>query len=190
MSLSNPTGKDFLQVHAARLRDMADQNQLNASVWREQSTSLSPWSGLTHRQCHQEGLRCEREAAALLAGAEALERQERDLDAIKAADAALTEAIETISDLRGRLEVAKAALLRENAQLMRERCEPERKYKADWAVLWERQYKGRTLSVTQARTGVAYWYVDSFPDYEATVADSLDAAKAAAIAWVDGQEGK
>jgi hypothetical protein len=47
---------------------------------------------------------------ALLAGAEALERQERDLDAIKAADAALTEAMETISDLRGSLEVAKAAL--------------------------------------------------------------------------------
>ncbi len=62
--------------HAARLRDMADQNQLNASVWREQATSLSPWSGLTHRQCHQEGLRCEREAAALLAGAEALENLE------------------------------------------------------------------------------------------------------------------
>jgi hypothetical protein len=83
-----------------------------------------------------------------------------------------------------------AALLRESAQMWRERGEPEREYKADWAVLWERQYKGRTLSVTQARSGVAYWYVDSFPDYEATVADSLDAAKAAAIAWVDGQEGK
>jgi hypothetical protein len=55
-------------------------------------------------------LRCERDAAALLAGAEALERQERDLDAIKAVDAALTEAMETISDLRGSLEVAKAAL--------------------------------------------------------------------------------
>jgi succinate dehydrogenase/fumarate reductase flavoprotein subunit len=47
---------------------------------------------------------------ALLAGAKAMERQERDLDAIKAADAALTEAMETISDLRGSLEVAKAAL--------------------------------------------------------------------------------
>jgi hypothetical protein len=55
---------------------------------------------------------CRADAAALLAGAEALERQERDLDAIKAADAALTEAMETISDLRGRLEVAKAALLK------------------------------------------------------------------------------
>jgi hypothetical protein len=50
-----------------------------------------------------------------------LERQERDLDAIKAADAALTEAMETISDLRGSLEAAKAALLREAAELMRER---------------------------------------------------------------------
>ena len=91
---------------------------------------------------------------------------------------------------------ADAALLREAAELMRERCEPdwsvllEREYKADWAVLWERQYKGRTLSVTQARPGVAYWYVDAFPDYEACVADSLGAAKTAAIAWVDGQEGK
>ncbi len=123
--------------HAARLRDMADQNQLNASVWREQSTSLSPWSGLTHRQCHQEGLRCEREAAALLAGAEALERQERDLAAIKAADAALTEAMETISDLRGSLEAAKAALLREAAELMRERGTllTER----DWKTMYEAQ---------------------------------------------------
>jgi hypothetical protein len=51
-------------------------------------------------------------AVPLLAGAEALERQERDLAAIKAADAPLTEAMETISDLRGSLEVAKAALLK------------------------------------------------------------------------------
>jgi hypothetical protein len=79
---------------------------------------------------------------------------------------------------------ADAALLREAAQLMRERCDPE------WSVLLEREYKDRMLSIAQARPGVAYWYVDAFPDYEAKVADSLDAAKAAAIAWVDGQEGK
>jgi hypothetical protein len=66
--------------HAARLRDMAID-----------------WDNALNK-------------TALLAGAEALERQERDLDAIKAADAALTEAMETISDLRGSLEVAKAAL--------------------------------------------------------------------------------
>jgi len=127
--------------HAARLREMADQNQLNASVWREQSTSLSPWSGLTRRQCHQEGLRCEREAAALLAGAEALERQERDLDAIKAADAALTEAMETISDLRGSLEVAKAAL-----REVHEKAD-------DWhsSVEWEgREYTGAVIETINA----------------------------------------
>jgi hypothetical protein len=77
-----------------------------------------------------------------------------------------------------------AALLRQAAQLMRERCDPE------WSVLLEREYKDRMLSIAQARSGVAYWYVDAFPDYESKVADSLDAAKAAAIAWVDGLEGK
>jgi hypothetical protein len=103
--------------HAARLRDMADAKKSQASVWNAQSTYPSPGSEFTQRQCDEESLRCEREAAALLAGAEALERQERDLDAIKAADAALTEAMETISNLRGSLEVAKAAL-----ETIRDRC--------------------------------------------------------------------
>jgi hypothetical protein len=79
---NNPTCKESLQVHAARLRKMAEQ---------------MPSMG-------------QRTRAALLAGAEALERQQRDLDAIKAADAALNEAMETINDLRGRLEAAKIEL--------------------------------------------------------------------------------
>ena len=85
--------------HAARLRDMAQQELDMAKTFTPMYSS-----GLIAT--------CRADAAALLAGAEALERQERDLDAIKAADAALTEAMETISDLRGRLEVAKAALLK------------------------------------------------------------------------------
>jgi len=85
--------------HAARLREMAQQELDMAKTFTPMYSS-----GLIAT--------CRADAAALLAGAEALERQERDLDAIKAADAALTEAMETISDLRGRLEVAKAALLK------------------------------------------------------------------------------
>jgi hypothetical protein len=78
---------------AARLRDMADAKKSKASVWREQSTSPSPWSGFTQRQCHEEGLRCEWEAAALLAGAEALE-------AVEVAKAALEQIVNNrIGDL-------------------------------------------------------------------------------------------
>jgi hypothetical protein len=83
--------------HAARLREMAQQELDMAKTFTPMYSSVLIAS-------------CRADAAALLAGAEALERQERDLDAIKAADAALTEAMETISDLRGSLEVAKAAL--------------------------------------------------------------------------------
>jgi hypothetical protein len=77
--------------HAARLREMADAKKTKASVWREQSTSLSPWSGFTHRQCHEEGLRCEREAAAFLAGAEALEAVEVAKTAMEGLVAALDQ---------------------------------------------------------------------------------------------------
>ena len=78
-------------------------------------------------------MRCERDAAALLAGAEALERQERDLDAIKAADAALTEATETISDLRGSVEVAKAALQEEAWRIFN--CTPTMDGKSPYRIL-------------------------------------------------------
>ncbi len=62
--------------HAARLRDMADAKKSQASVWNAQSTYPSPRCEFTQRQCHEESLRCEREHAALLAGAEALENLE------------------------------------------------------------------------------------------------------------------
>ena len=92
--------------------------------------------------------------------------------------------LEEIANYKMGCDGVTISILREAAQLMREQCDPE------WSVLLEREYKDRMLSIAQARRGVAYWYVDAFPDYEAKVADSLGAAKAAAIAWVDGQEGK
>ena len=58
-----------------------------------------------------------------------------------------------------------------------------------WKASFEREYKGRTLTITEARPGRWYWYVDAFPDYSANLADSLEAAQAAAVAWVDEQEG-
>jgi hypothetical protein len=93
-----------------RLRELAYFEQNKAEEWEKHATSLVPPCGYSHRTCAKAADTCRFTSAALLAGAEVLERQERDLDAIKAADAALTEAMETISDLRGSLEVAKAAL--------------------------------------------------------------------------------
>lgn len=99
--------------HTARLREMAEAKQSQAAEWHEQSTSRSPWSGLTPQQCDEEALRCEQEAAAMLAGAEALEKlplaQEQaakvwglacERDELKASRAKALEAV----------EVAKAAL--------------------------------------------------------------------------------
>jgi hypothetical protein len=73
MSPSNPTGKDSLQVHAARLRELA-QEQL------DMAKTLTPMysSGLIAT--------CRADAAALLAGAEALE-------AVEVAKAALEQIV-------------------------------------------------------------------------------------------------
>ena len=79
---------------------------------------------------------------------------------------------------------AAAVLLREAAEMMRERGE------SDWTASFEREHKGRTLTITEARPGRWYWYVDAFPDYSANLADTLEAAQAAAVAWVDEQEGR
>ena len=77
-----------------------------------------------------------------------------------------------------------AALLRECAEMMRERGE------SGWTASFEREHKGRTLTIAEARPGQWYWYVDAFPDYSANLADSFEAAQAAAVAWVDEQEGR
>ena len=91
--------------------------------------------------------------------------------------------LEEIADWYIRPDDADAALLREAAAMMRERGE------SGWCRSFERQHKGRMLTITEARPGVWYWYVDAFPDYSANLADSLEAAQAAAVAWVDEQEG-
>ena len=77
-----------------------------------------------------------------------------------------------------------AALIRECAAMMRERGQP------GWWRQFELEHKGRTLTIAEARPGRWYWYVDAFPDYSANLADTLEAAQAAAVAWVDEQEGR
>lgn len=78
---------------------------------------------------------------------------------------------------------ADAALLREAAAMMRERGE------SGWTAQFEREYKGKTLAVVEAQPIGWYWYVDGSADYEAEIAPTLEAAQAAAVAWVDEQEG-
>lgn len=77
-----------------------------------------------------------------------------------------------------------AALLRECAAMMRERGE------SGWTAQFEREYKGKTLAVVEAGPVGWYWYVDGSADYEAEIAPTIAAAQAAAVAWVDGQEGR
>jgi hypothetical protein len=77
-----------------------------------------------------------------------------------------------------------AALLREAAAMMRERGE------SGWTAQFEREYKGKTLAVVEAGPVGWYWYVDGSADYEAEIALTLEAAQAAAVAWVDEQEGR
>jgi hypothetical protein len=76
-----------------------------------------------------------------------------------------------------------ATLLREAAAMMRERGE------SGWTAQFEREYKGKTLAVVEAGPVGWYWYVDGSADYEAEIAPTLEAAQAAAVAWVDEQEG-
>jgi hypothetical protein len=84
MSLSNPTGKDFLQVHAARLRGMAEIEQVELNEWLESIKSLEdhPLAESYTEYAEQQ----ERKAAALLAGAEALEAVEEVRKALALAD--------------------------------------------------------------------------------------------------------
>ena len=76
-----------------------------------------------------------------------------------------------------------ATLLREAAAMMRERGE------SGWTAQFEREYKGKTLAVVEVGPVGWYWYVDGSADYEAEIAPTLEAAQAAAVAWVDELEG-
>lgn len=79
--------------------------------------------------------------------------------------------------------MARAALLRECAAMMRERGE------SGWTAQFKREYKGKTLAVVEAGPVGWYWYVDGSADYQAEIAPTLEAAQAAAVAWVDELEG-
>lgn len=73
-------------------------------------------------------------------------------------------------------------VLRECAELMREKTD------AEWVASYERRYKGRLLSVVETRNGNWFWYADAFDPFDAQLANGREAAKAAAVAWVDGNE--
>jgi hypothetical protein len=68
MSLNNPTGKESLQVHAKRLREMAESRTLEAHLMKNEVIGLDG-----NHSVRQYFDRLNAEAAALLAGAEALE---------------------------------------------------------------------------------------------------------------------
>ena len=114
--------------HAKRLRNMAQGWQQTAEGTEKYGLPRDRERDIAHYRA---------QAAALLAGAEALERGE-----------------------------------------------------SGWTASFEREHKGRTVTITEARPGRWYWYVDAFPDYSANLADTLEAAQAAAVAWVDEQEGR
>ena len=82
-----------------------------------------------------------------------------------------------------------AALLRECAGMMRERGTVRWMKVAGSASRQAALYRGWILEVGE---DVAWnWCADSSKDFfEENLADSLEAAQAAAVAWVDEQEGK
>jgi hypothetical protein len=71
--------------HAARLREMAEYESSKAEEWHRQSTMMWPTCGYSNAACARARQVSEQSAAALLAGAEALEaieRAEKCLDGI------------------------------------------------------------------------------------------------------------
>jgi hypothetical protein len=83
-----------------------------------------------------------------------------------------------------------AALFRESAALWRER---DGVPADEWIVECRMRHKDHDLLVSKRPTqGVWYWQAWTQDDLLAQTghAPTLDAAKAAAIAWVDGQEGR
>jgi len=85
------------------------------------------------------------------------------------------------------MESGDAPLLRESAALWRER-HPE---DALWELEYQRRYKRFHLCVGENFAGQWEWSV-TYGGLQSGCgsADTLDAAKASAVAWVDGQEGK
>ena len=82
---------------------------------------------------------------------------------------------------------ADAALLRECAGMMRERNPDD----AMWEVEYQRRYKRYELCVGENYDGVWHWTATrSGLQSGYGTEHTLDAAQAAAVAWVDGQEGK
>lgn len=75
--------------------------------------------------------------------------------------------------------------IREVKELSRQRA------LADWSTSYDRQYKGRRLIVTERNPGKWFYEIDPTPTHKSLLGfDLIAAAQAAAIAWVDEQEGK
>jgi hypothetical protein len=80
-----------------------------------------------------------------------------------------------------------AALLRESAALWRGRVPDD----ALWEVEYRRKHKRFELSSWPGSNGKWFWTVTYLGlCYKSGETDTLDAAKQAAISWVDVQEGK
>jgi hypothetical protein len=85
------------------------------------------------------------------------------------------------------MESGDTPLLRESAALWRERDGDD----ALWEVEYQRKYKRFELSSWPGSNGKWFWAV-TYLDlcYKSGEMDTLGAAKAAAIAWVDQREGE
>lgn len=97
--------------------------------------------------------------------------------------------LEEIADLYIRIGDRDVALLREAAEMMRERGKVQWMKVAGSDSRQMALYRGWFLEVGE---DVAWnWLADSSKDFfEENLADSLEAAQAAAVAWVDEQEGR
>jgi hypothetical protein len=88
-----------------------------------------------------------------------------------------------------RIDHKDAALLRESAAMWRERNPDD----ALWELEYQRRYKRHDLFVGEGLESKWYWSASYRGTYNPIAngdAPSLPAAQAAAVAWVDAQEGK
>jgi hypothetical protein len=179
---ANEQAKMLREMAAGYLAAAANAESYSLPTWRKQDVD--------HYQA---------KAAALNAGAEALEAMSAKQTSAAAPTAQKAEILLSLADTadalakldcgltdRAGMEQS-AAQIRECADLMREKTDPE------WVASYERRYKGRLMSVVETRNGNWFWYVDAFnafDPFDAQLANGREAAKAAAVAWVDEQEGR
>jgi hypothetical protein len=98
--------------------------------------------------------------------------------------------LEEIADLYIRIGDKDVALLRECAEMMRERGKAQWMKVAGSATRHFALYRGWVLEV-ETNLGRWEWSADAAKDFfEDNWAPTLEAAQSAAVAWVDEQEGR